>query len=131
MRPSSSKAKGRRASQEIKEILLKRALELEPDDIVVTSSGDTGEDLKLSPRARKIFPICIEAKNQEKLNIWDAIKQAQSHCTRMNCGPEYPDYEAVVAFKRNNHPLMACVSLDFLAFLLVKANGQTCDTAKT
>lgn len=116
MRVSSAKAKGRRAASETKDILLKYACALEPDDIVITGSGDTGEDLKLSPRARKIFPVCIENKNCEKLNIWDAIKQAQSHVGDRG-------FEPVVAFKRNNHPLMACISFELLVKLLVKANA--------
>ena len=92
MKTSSAKAKGRRFAQEIKDLMLENAYILEPDDIVVTSSGDTGEDLKLSPAARKVYPVSIECKNQEKLNIWEALKQAES-----NAG----GYTPVLFFRRN------------------------------
>jgi len=56
--------------------------------------GAGGEDILLSPAARKIYPYSIECKNVEKLNIWEAIKQAKE-----NAGRHIP----VVCFKRNHH----------------------------
>lgn len=79
MKTSSCKAKGRRACQEVRELLLQYAQDLKPDDIRVTSSGCTGEDLLLSPAAQEIYPLAIECKNQEALNVWSALKQAESH----------------------------------------------------
>ena len=108
------KGKGRRACQEFKDLLL-RVLPLESDDIVVTSSGDTGEDLKLSPKARNLFPFVLEVKNQEKLNIWDAYKQAEDHWFKKGNKEElYP----LVAFKRNRSDMMICMEAEyFLDFL--------------
>jgi hypothetical protein len=105
MKTSSCKAKGRRACQDLKDALLKRFPELEPDDVQITSSGVTGEDLMLSPKARKFFPFSVEVKNQEKLNIWAAYSQACSH------GAHTP----LLVFKRNRSKLMVCLELeDFL-----------------
>ena len=69
---------------ELKEMMLSLTLntndkypsryELQADDIAVTGSGDTGEDLKLSPLARNAYPISIECKNTEKASIWEWIK---------------------------------------------------------
>lgn len=116
MRVSSCKAKGRRAAQEAKDTMLKATKDwLFEDDIVVTSSSVTGEDLMLSPMARKIFPYCFELKNTEKINIWSAIRQAEAHCLSANRGPEYPDYTPVVVFRKNNQPLRAVV--DFHHFV--------------
>ena len=67
---------------------------MEPDDIRSTSMGAPGEDIQLSPAARKVYPYSIECKNVEKLNIWEAIRQAKE-----NCGGHIP----VVCFKRNRH----------------------------
>ena len=39
--------------------------------------GDSGEDILLSPAARKLFPFSVECKNQEKLNIWSSLEQAE------------------------------------------------------
>ncbi len=112
MKTSSAKAKGRRAAKEAKDVILTHLPSLEEDDITLTSSGDTGEDLKLSPKARKKFPFQIECKNVEKLNIWDAIEQAKSH------GKYYP----LVVFKRNNTDLHVC--LDFDRFMNIYAMAR-------
>ena len=95
MRPQSAKSKGRRFQQFIRDLFLKAAGDkLEPDDIRSTSMGAGGEDILFSPAARRLFPYSIECKAVEKLNIWDAIKQAKD-----NGGVHTP----MVAFKKNNH----------------------------
>jgi hypothetical protein len=105
MKTASAKSKGRRATQETREAILKRFPELEPDDIIVTPSGVTGEDLRLSPKARSLFPFCIEVKNQEKLNIWSAFEQAKTH----------GGHKPLLVFRRNRSKLMVCLELeDFL-----------------
>ncbi len=110
MKTSSAKAKGRRFAQEIKDLLIKYAVtRIEDEDIVVTSSGDTGEDLKLSPRARSVYPVSIECKNQEKLNIWESLKQAES-----NAGI----YTPVLFFRRNRSKMYAVVEAETLVNLL-------------
>ena len=91
----SAKAKGRRLAQAVKETLLKWAPDqLKPDDILVTSSGVTGKDLILSPLAQTIYPLAIECKNQESLNIWKALEQSRSHVVE----GEFP----MVCFTRNH-----------------------------
>jgi len=42
---------------------------LEPDDILSRGMGQNGEDVMLSPAARKIYPFFIECKCVEKLNV--------------------------------------------------------------
>ena len=78
MKTRSAKAKGRRAAAKAKDLIC-GALDLSEGDIVITSSGENGEDLKLSPYARTLFPYTVEVKNQERLNIWKALEQADSH----------------------------------------------------
>jgi hypothetical protein len=108
VKTSSAKAKGRRAVQELKIMIHAAFPELEMDDVLVTSSGTTGEDLKLSPRARRLLPFTFEVKNQEALNIWQALQQAQSHA-------EGTPYVPVLAFKRNHTELfVALKARDFL-----------------
>lgn len=109
MKTSSCKAKGRRAAAEARELLLAYATALEPADIIITSSGETGEDLKISPAGRSIYPFCIECKCVEKLNIWSANEQALSHLAS--------DDERIplVCYKRNHSELY--VSLKFSDFL--------------
>lgn len=110
MRTSSAKAKGRRAVVEVKEALLKYG-NLFPDDILQSTTSVCGEDLMLSPAARKKFPYSFEVKNVEKINVWEAIKQAEDNCR---------GHEPVVVFRRNNTKLR--VIIDFEHFLKLVTN---------
>lgn len=114
MKTSSCKQKGRRLCQQVKELMLDGVSHLQPDDIVVTSSGDTGEDLKLSPAARIVYPIAIECKNQEKLNIWAALEQAESHSEK---------YTPALFFSRNRSNIYATMNAKDL-ITLFKANNE-------
>lgn len=87
----SRKAKGRRFQQWICE-LIRSSFGLEEDDVQSRSMGAGGEDIMLSPKARSLFPFSVEAKNQEKLNVWEAFKQAQSNSK---------DYIPILFIKRN------------------------------
>ena len=79
MRPQSAKAKGRRHQQRIVKDILYAFPHLQPDDVVSTSMGCGGEDLKMSPVARQSLPLSIEAKNQERLSIWSCVQQAEAN----------------------------------------------------
>jgi len=116
MKTSSAKAKGRRAAQEAKDLMLEVLNKsyslndkLEEDDIVVTSSGDTGEDLKLSPAVRRLFPFNVEVKNQEKLNIWESFKQAETH----------GNHTPLLIYTRNRAEMMCALRFEDLLYLLV------------
>ena len=104
MKTSSAKAKGRRLAQLVKDTFLQWAPDLKQDDIIVTSSGTTGEDLQLSPAARLVYNYAIECKNVEKLNVWDAYAQA---CTHVK-----DDRTPVLVFCRNRAKPMVAISLD-------------------
>lgn len=111
MKTSSAKAKGRRACQEFRELVLDRLPFLLPDDIKVTPSGVTGEDLHLSPAARRVLPFAIEVKNQEKLNIWQSLAQTIRHCGDTKLKP-------LLAFRRNRSELFVALRAeDFLALV--------------
>lgn len=116
MKTSSCKAKGRRAAQETKEAMLRHCPELQDGDILVTSSGATGEDLMLSPKAREYFPVTIETKCQERLNLWDCIEQAEGHAANT-------PWQPILVFKRNRTKLRAVVDFDLLCRLLCE-NAQ-------
>ena len=81
MKTQSAKAKGRRLQKEIKELILEKFSSLEEDDVRSTSMGASGEDILLSPAARKLFPFSVECKAHEKLNIWSAIEQAEENAS--------------------------------------------------
>lgn len=109
MKISSCKAKGRKAVAELRKAILAAFPHLEPEDITMVPTSVGGEDLKLSPRARKCWPFSTEVKCKESLNIWAAIQQA-----RANSKGRSP----AVTFRRNHHPLWVAVSLDVMLELL-------------
>ena len=76
MKPQSAKAKGRRLQQQFRELLIEE-LGIHPEDIESRSMGAGGEDLIMARAAREKFPYSIECKNVEKLNVWEAYKQAE------------------------------------------------------
>lgn len=115
MKPSSAKAKGRRAAAELRELLLQAAPSLDPGDIVVTPSGVNGPDLYLSPAAKKVYPFAIECKAVEALNVWSALKQAETHGL-MSGG--VTSLFPLLAFKRNRSLLYVSMRAeDFLKVL--------------
>ena len=79
MKPQSAKAKGRNLQKWVRDLLLENFPQLEPDDVRSTSMGCGGEDLQLSPAARKLFRFSIECKNVERLNVYDAYEQASAN----------------------------------------------------
>ena len=107
MRPQSAKAKGRRLQQQFRELLIEE-LGIHPEDIESRSMGAGGEDLIMARAAREKFPYSIECKNVEKLNVWEAYKQASENSK---------DYEPVVVLKRNNSKPLVLVDAEYFVKL--------------
>lgn len=112
MKPSSAKAKGRRFQQWICAEILKRFPQLGEDDVVSRGMGGAGEDVILSTAARELVPLSIEAKNQERFSIWEALRQAEANAKE--------GHIPCVFFTRNRTPnyvaLPAETLLDLLKF---------------
>lgn len=100
MKPSSAKNKGRLLQQWVRSLLLELADHLEPDDISSRSMGAGGEDVMFSPAARRVYPVSIECKNVERINVWDAYQQATA-----NAGEWMP----VLVIKKNRKAPLAVV----------------------
>jgi hypothetical protein len=82
MKPASAKAKGRKLQQWFRDQVLKRYLSLEPDDVRSTSMGAGGEDILLSPAARKLLPLSIECKNRASFAFYKDLDQAVVNCPK-------------------------------------------------
>ena len=106
MKPSSAKNKGRILQKWVRDLILESWDDLEEDDVRSTSMGAGGEDVQLSPAARRHFPFSVECKNVEKLNVWNAYEQAEA-----NSGKHEP---LLVMKKNRKKPL---VVLDAEAFM--------------
>ena len=79
MKTRSAKNKGKRLQNKVRDLILEKFQTLEPDDVRSTTMGDSGEDVLLSPAARKKFPFSVECKNQDKIIIWESLKQAETN----------------------------------------------------
>ena len=109
MKPRSAKNKGKRLQNKVRDLILEKFNQLEPDDVRSVTMGESGEDILLSPAARKLFPFSTECKNQEKLNIWSSLEQAET-----NSGKHIP----IVIFKRNRSKTYVALEFDKLLELL-------------
>ena len=109
MKPRSAKNKGKRLQNKVRDLILEKFNQLEPDDVRSVTMGDSGEDILLSPAARKLFPFSTECKNQEKINIWSSLEQAET-----NSGNHTP----IVIFKRNRSKTYVALEFDELLKLL-------------
>ena len=103
MKTQSAKAKGRRLQQQFRDLLIEH-LEIHPEDIESRSMGAGGEDLIMARAAREKFPYSIECKNVEKLNVWEAYKQASENSK---------DYEPLVVMKKNNHKTLVVLDAEY------------------
>ena len=77
---ASAKGKGRRLQQWVRDTILSLFHELEPDDVKSTSMGASGEDIQLSPAARRLLPISVECKSYAKVGVYKWYDQAISNC---------------------------------------------------
>ena len=81
MKTRSAKNKGRNLQDFVRDTMRFTFKDkgLEDDDIKSAIMGTSGEDLVLSPAARKQIIFSCESKNQEKLNINAALQQAENN----------------------------------------------------
>lgn len=96
IRPTTkaNKAKGRQLQNWVADEI-RKLTGLPKTDIKPAIMGETGMDIKLSQEARKRFGFAVECKNQEKLNIWKALEQAEF------CAKE-EGLKPLLFFKRKN-----------------------------
>jgi hypothetical protein len=106
----AAKAKGRVGQNEIRDKLLETFPEFEPDDIRSTTMGDTGEDIQLSPAARKKLPVTIEVKRRKAglKTVYGYLDQATNH------GKGDP----IVFYRSDRNPWIVITELDHYMELL-------------
>ena len=105
MKIKSAKAKGRNLQNLVRDKLRSIFVGkvLEEDDIKSQTMGMSGEDIVLSPSAKKVIPYSFECKNIERLNLWKSLEQCESNCE---------DREPVLVIKRNRSDVYAVVKFD-------------------
>lgn len=119
MKTSSAKAKGRKHQQNIRDILLKEFPELEEGDVESRGMGGAGVDLMLSPLARRLVGLSIEAKKTRAAPSRTAVDQSRANA--------YPDTLPVVVWgpqgSGTGKELMICDFADFLKWMKGLKNG--------
>ena len=105
MKIKSAKAKGRNLQNLVRDKLRSIFVgkKLEDDDIKSQTMGMSGEDIVLTPAAKKQIPYSFECKNTERLNLWKSLEQCELNCE---------DRNPVLVIKRNRSEVYAVVKFD-------------------
>lgn len=107
MKTASAKNKGRRLQQWVVSKLIE-ILGFTKGEAISRPMGSSGEDIIMPPYPSRGFPYSIECKNQERVNIWEAYKQAE-----YNSGK----FEPIVVIKKNNKKPLILVDAEFFISL--------------
>lgn len=116
MKTQSAKAKGRKLQQWVRNVILELVSSLEEGDVKSTSMGANGEDVQLSPAARKRMPISIECKARKSIAVYSYYAQAQENC------PE--NIEPVVVVKADRKKPLALVDAEYFLRILSKVRHR-------
>lgn len=113
MTPQSSKAKGRKLQQWVRDLIIETFPSLTKDDVRSTSMGAGGEDVQLSSAARGFVPYQIECKNKATSQIHTYYEQAKEH----------GDYEPLVIVKKDRDIPLAVLSAESFFKILKELDG--------
>jgi len=82
---------------------------LEKNDIESQVMGMSGEDIVLSPAAKRVISYSFECKNKERLDLWKSLEQAESNSQgRTPC----------LVFKRNRSKVYVAIEFDHFIKLI-------------
>lgn len=122
MKIKSAKAKGRNLQNLVRNKLRKvfvdswtKVPKLEYDDIKSQTMGMGGEDIVLSPSAKKLIPFSFECKNTERLNLWASLEQCEGNAE---------DRDPVLVIKRNRSKVYAVIEFDKFIKIIGEKHGR-------
>ena len=122
MKIKSAKAKGRTLQNYVRDELRKifvdkwtKVPKLEYDDIKSQTMGMGGEDIVLSPIAKKLIPYSFESKNTERLKLWGSLKQCEDNCEGR---------QPILVIKRNRSEVYAVMKLDSFLVNIKEKHGK-------
>ena len=132
MNVRSSKAKGRRLQNWVRDKLLTLfvdypAFSITQEDIKSQTMGMVGEDIIITPHARKYLPFTFECKNTERLEMWKAIEQAEKNNS-------FDSYNSIIVFKKNQkkpHVAMSWETFELLLRYKADIDDHLCYPPKT
>lgn len=114
MKPASAKQKGRTLQNKVRDMLMEAFPELEEGDVRGTAMGQSGEDVQLSPAARRLIPYQIECKNKARSQLHTYFDQAKTH----------GNHTPMVITKMDRKEILAVVELSEFIRLLKAAQGD-------
>lgn len=109
MRTASKKNKGRLLQQYVRDKILEYFPTLSQDDVISTSMGNFGEDIKLSKHARELLPISIECKSYAEFAVYKHYIQAEKNAK---------EYQPVLIIKQNRADPLVILDLDYFLDLM-------------
>ncbi|CAB4141034.1 hypothetical protein UFOVP411_23 [uncultured Caudovirales phage] len=122
MKASSAKAKGRRLQQQVAADI-RSAFGLPERDVVSTSMGAQGADVKLSAKAFRLCPLAVECKNVAAFVGYTYWEQAKAHAKTDGGLPV-----AVVKANRKGTLLVVLEWPEFLTLLKEAKHGKPKET---
>ena len=117
IKPSSAKAKGRTHQQWVREKIYESFPPLDDGDVRSTSMGAGGEDLQLSPAARRVFPYSVECKAYKSFAVYSVLDQAAENA------PEGAEPIAIIKGDRRK-PLAVLDAEHFFNLVAPKKAGK-------
>jgi hypothetical protein len=108
------KAKGRRLQQYVRDAIIS-CFNVNKKDVMSTSMGAGGTDVKMSKEVNDMFPYDIECKNKETLNVWKEYEHAISH--KKNTKSQY---EPLLVIKKNGKKPLAVINFDHFMEIINK-----------
>lgn len=110
---ASRKAKGRNLQNLIRDKLVEHFVtygkQCQADDLTSTVMGESGADIKLSPRGKEVIRMSIECKAKKTHGVYKYYEQAKGH---------YPELEPVVFIKQDRSKPLVIVDADYFIGLL-------------
>lgn len=110
---AARKSKGRALQQKVRDLIYKTYPHLEPGDAISTGMGQGGEDIQLSPAARKVFPYSCECKRNKAFAVYGPYEQASANAK---------GYEPIVVIQGDRKKPLVLVDLEH--FMELTANAQ-------
>ena len=108
MKPQSAKAKGRILQKWFAELLV-RKLNLDPLDVESRPMGSQGEDVILGAESRRPFPLSVECKTQEAVNVWKSMEQCEKNTPN--------NFTPCLVIKRNRSKPLVVVDAEYFVSL--------------
>ena len=126
MKTASAKQKGRKLQQEVAQ-KIRETLDLPEEDVRSTSMGAPGVDILFSEKALEKFPFAVECKNQEAINVWKMMEQAEANSPIFEREVLFAGRKAkfigrkivpLGIFKRNRSKIYCIMEFDYLLMLM-------------